>query len=227
MLQAVIPYALVGFGVGSIAKSPVIGAAIGTAVGLTRAEGAKKEIQDAGIGWIPWFMRSDVDVAPKVVTDPKSARLAAAFALQRSGKGKEYGTPADMAKYTRGSGIPWTGVADDPEKVLRKTLKTKLDPRQRGYLIRLLGDLKKRKKDIALPPKSAPIAQRKKKTRPSKIQESKTSFSPLIDQLDPVSSGSTGMERQPWYRTKGGRIGIAALAGTGAILVILLLSRKK
>ena len=90
MLQPVLPYALVGLGVGSLSKRPYMGALIGSLVGVFRT-GSGADDPDFGNPFLALLMtKSDSPGASKVVipskvTDLPSARLASAVALVNSG----------------------------------------------------------------------------------------------------------------------------------------------
>jgi len=195
MLQPIAPYTLVGLALGSFSKNAIPGAIAGTLFGLVQtAKGAGSS--EFGLPYTPPPVARPS--GPSTVTDMASAERAAQFAVQQSGK----------------SGKPWRG-ASTPGDVLRMTLRSKLALRQRAYLIRLLGDYRKRTKTASEPSRAARhYLARKRASVP--IQ------GPREDTAQYISEPGSA-----WWKTTQGKIGLAAVAGVGSLILILLLTGKR
>lgn len=199
MLQPVAPYTLVGLALGSFSKNAIPGAIAGTLFGLVQtAKGAGSS--EFGLPERDFYTPPPVarPSGPSTVTDMASAKRAAKFAVQQSGK----------------SGEPWRG-ASTPGDVLRMTLRSKLALRQRAYLIRLLGAYRKRTKTASEPSQAAsPYLAPKRASVP--IQ------GPREDTAQYISEPGSA-----WWKTTQGKIGLAAVAGVGSLILILLLTGKR
>jgi hypothetical protein len=212
MLQPVIPYTISGLALGSLLKQPGAGALVGSVVGVALASSKSKGVGLDGYGLQEREFYAPPPVAqssgPSTVTDMASAKRAAKFAVQQSGK----------------SGEPWRGAAT-PEDVLRKTLGTKLSVRQRGYLIGLLGSYRKRMKTTRKQTRARKPSGSAQRTSVS-VQGLREDTSRYISQAMNGDGGTNVEAGSPWFSTPKGKIGLAALAGTGALILILMLTSK-
>ena len=212
MLQPVIPYTISGLALGSLLKQPGAGALVGSVVGVALASSKSKGVGLAGYGLQEREFYAPPPVTPpsgpSIVTGMDSAKRAAKFAVQQSGK----------------SGEPWRG-ATTPEDVLRQTLGTKLTVRQRAYLIGLLGSYRKRMKTTGKRSRSRKPSGSAQRASVS-VQGLREDTSRYISQAMNGDGGTNAEAGGPWFSTPKGKIGLAALAGTGALILILILTSK-
>lgn len=234
MLRPVLPYSIVGLALGSLVKSPGAGAVLGTVVGIGRTSRGSDSPE---YGWLPIFRGSAPSTtpsygpAPSSTPDAKTARLAAAHAIFKSDpkQAARYGTPLTMSRYTGGSGIPWKGEST-VSGIIRSTLRGqyKLKVTQRAYLIGLLGKARTRE---ALSASRSPVSPPAARARAvAKVRSAaKKSEAATVAPAGASSDFTVPQAQDPktWISTRQGKIAISAMAGVGALVVILLLLRKR
>ena len=243
MLQPVVPYALTGLALGSLMKRPGAGALIGSLVGVaqTTSTGSMGRLgyglgpgSPEGISKGKYRAVSSRKIgsgAPQIALTLKNAKLAVGYAVKQAYPSENRGwSPSDIGNWSK---APWRhygtpkGVLFEGDQYLAKK-GSKYSSVARQYL--------KKVKDATL---SKPLSMRefaqkfkgdlfapkpKKSARKSTVPVQ----GPREDTQQYISS-SGPIDGQPgagWWNTPKGKIGIAALAGTGALVLILMLTRR-
>jgi len=246
MLQPVVPYAIVGLALGSLMKRPwtgaILGGLVGTAKVTKRPRGQLSGFGDYGLS----LMGVDMTNAPTVAPTIAKAKLAAGYAYKVADPDENEGwSPQRIA--TGWSGAPWNRHSS-PTAILRsaqRAIQGKRGYKQANYY---LSKVKKKTQKLPLskrefkwkyrhePKSDGPIStskfasyferktgkKLKKRRGRTPVQGRRDDTSSYISASGPIDGEDGGK----WYTTTGGKVGIAALAGTGALVLILMLTRR-
>jgi hypothetical protein len=244
MLQPVLPYAIVGLALGSLFKRPGTGALVGSVVGLARTTAEPSGISGFGSYGFTSLMGVDMKGAPTVAPTIATAKLAAGYAYKISDpEGENQGwSPKQIA--TEWSAAPWNRYST-PTAILRAAqlaVKGKKGEKQANYYLK---KVKKETQKLPLskrefewkykhePLPSSPLAKGfakyfKAKTGKELPKKKRTPVQgPRGDTKQYISASPSPFEGSKWYQTTGGKVGIAALAGVSALVLVLMLTGKK
>ena len=166
--------------------------------------------------------------APKTVKSVDDAKLAAGWAY-KVGKPKKHNegwSAYDIAYWTAS---PWVKKRS-VKSVIDAAMKSGISTLAKSYLLGVRGRYSSPKAAAGLytPWKDAV----KKKEKKEKKKRYSSGYAPVQgpreDTRDYISASgpANGKEGGEWYKTTGGKVGIAALAGGGALVLILLLMKR-
>ena len=243
MLQPVVPYAIVGLALGSLLKRPGTGALVGSVVGLARTTASPSGV--AGFGS---FGSVDMKNAPTVAPTIAQARLAAGYGYKMADEEENRGwSPKQIA--TEWPGAPWNARSTSVSVLRAAIIAVRGKPNEK-LAVRYLDRVKKATQKLPMSEqefqwkfKHAPIKQAaytaesfkkyfeaktgKKLVAPKKSRRRTPVQGPRGDTKQYISASGGVLEGTQWWKSTGGKVGIASLAAAGALVLVLMFTGKK
>jgi hypothetical protein len=239
MLQPVVPYAITGLALGSLLKRPGAGAIIGSLVGVANTTSKKQAMgrlgfglaADAPVAMAHGTQRASKGKPPNIALTLENAKIAVGYAVKWDFPKENKGwTPYDIG--VRWDKAPWRhystpkGVLFEGNDYLQKKGSSS-SSRGRRYLKKVKDATLKKPlsmREWTQKYKGDLFGSKKQKKRSGRGRRAPVQ-GPREDTDSFISpSGAAGGEQ--WWKTGKGKIGIAALAGTGALVLILLMTRR-